>query len=61
MRTKIISCEVEVPGDIIRGKIYKPPFNGEISVYLIDYGVFVIVPLDDLSDDSRQVVLHAEY
>ena len=58
MKTKIISCEVEVPGDRIRGKIYKPPFNGEISVYLIDYGVFVIVPLDDMSDDSRRLILN---
>ncbi len=66
MKTKIISFEIGVPGDRIRSKLYlgkvcEPPSNGEISIYVINHGVFIIVPLDDLSDDSRQVVLNTEH
>ena len=57
----MIPCEIETPGGKIRGNIY-PHYllhDGVISVAIPSFGISIDVPLDDLTDDSRRLVLNS--
>ncbi len=58
MKTKVIPCEIETPDGRIGAKTSAIPSGGEISVFVPDYEIFVYVPLDDLTDDSRRLVFN---
>ncbi len=66
MKTKDCPCEVETPDGRIEGLVYMSSngyvyiIKGEVRVYCPSYGAHVWIPLDDLSDDSRRLVLNSK-
>jgi len=60
---RAILCEVETPDGRLKGHITSiaPMLRGwgEVVVALDEYDETVVVPLDDLTDDSRRLVLNS--
>ncbi len=66
MKTKDCPCEVEIPKGRVEGLVYTASngyvyiIRGEVRVYFPSYDTYAWIPLDDLSDDSRRLVLHSK-
>ena len=66
MKAKDCPCEVEMPKGRIEGLVYTASngcvyiIRGEVRVYFPSDDTHSWIPLDDLSDDSRRLVLNSK-